>query len=318
MKKIIIVSGDPNSINSEIIYKVWKKISKNIKKKIIFISNKKLLDQQFKKLKYKISTVSINGLSSINFDDSIKILDVKINFNDPFKVSRKSSSRFINESLDLAHKLAKNKEVIGIINCPIDKKNLNNEIGVTELLASKCKIKKDTEVMLIRNDYLSVSPITTHFNIKSISKKLSKSLIVKKILVINNSFKKYFKKTPKIALLGLNPHNAEFKKNSEEKKIILPAIRSLKKLKIFIKGPFASDTIFINEYKKYDVVVGMYHDQVISPFKTLFKYNAINLTLGLKYLRVSPDHGVASDKVLLKRSNPQSLFECIKFLNKFS
>ena len=62
----------------------------------------------------------------------------------------------------------------------------------------------------------------------------------------------------------------------------------------------------------------MYHDQVISPFKTLFKYNAINLTLGLKYLRVSPDHGVASDKVLLKRSNPQSLFECIKFLNKFS
>ena len=62
-----------------------------------------------------------------------------------------------------------------------------------------------------------------------------------------------------------------------------------------------SDTLFINNYKNFDVIVGMYHDQVLSPFKTLYKYNAINLTLGLKYIRVSPDHGVATDKILKKK-----------------
>ena len=75
-----------------------------------------------------------------------------------------------------------------------------------------------------------------------------------------------------------------------------------------------SDTTFINDYKNYDIIVGMYHDQVLSPFKTLFKFDAINLTLGLKYIRVSPDHGVAKDKILLKKSNPNSLLKCFKYI----
>ena len=75
----------------------------------------------------------------------------------------------------------------------------------------------------------------------------------------------------------------------------MPAINSLKKLGININGPYVADTIFINDYKKYDVIVGMFHDQVLAPFKSIFKYDAINLTLGLKYIRVSPDHGTAKD-----------------------
>ena len=83
------------------------------------------------------------------------------------------------------------------------------------------------------------------------------------------------------------------KKNTEEKKIIIPAINKLKKIGIRIKGPMVADTLFVNEYKKYDVIIGMYHDQVLTPFKTIFKFDAINVTLGLKYLRLSPDHGTA-------------------------
>ena len=78
-------------------------------------------------------------------------------------------------------------------------------------------------------------------------------------------------------------------------------------------GPFAADTIFLNKYKDFDVIIGMFHDQIISPFKTLFKFDAINITLGLKYLRVSPDHGIASDIILKNKANPKSLIECIKF-----
>ena len=73
------------------------------------------------------------------------------------------------------------------------------------------------------------------------------------------------------------------KRNSEEK-VIIPAILKLKKLRINVTGPHVADTIFINEYKHFDVIVGMYHDQVLAPFKTMFKFNAINITLGLKYL----------------------------------
>ena len=82
-------------------------------------------------------------------------------------------------------------------------------------------------------------------------------------------------------------------------------------------GPFAADSLFMNNFKKYDVIVGMYHDQVITPFKTLYKFNAINVTLGLKYLRVSPDHGTASDLIGKKKANPKSLIDCINFINKY-
>ena len=108
-----------------------------------------------------------------------------------------------------------------------------------------------------------------------------------------------FKRRPKFCVLGLNPHNAEFRGNSEEK-IILPAVKKLNKLGINVKGPLSADNIFIKDFINYDVIVGMYHDQVLTPFKTLFKFDAINITVGLKYLRTSPDHGTAINMIKKK------------------
>ena len=317
-KKIILVSGDPNSINSELIYKCWIKLPKTIKKNIFIISNYNLLKEQYKKLNYKINLIKVdNSLNSIDNIDCLKIIDVEIDFKNPFEVSNEASSRYILNSLNLAHKLALNTNIAGIINCPINKKLLKKKgLGVTEFLASKCNVKKDAEVMLIKNKNLIVCPITTHLDIKSISKKLNKKKIINKIKTINKWYKDLYKKKPKIALLGLNPHNAELRKNSEEIKIIIPAVKTLKKFGILLKGPLVADTFFINDYKNFNVVIGMYHDQVLTPFKTLFKFDAINLTLGLKYSRVSPDHGVASDKIMKKNSNPESLFRCIDYIYK--
>ena len=317
MKKIVIISGDPNSINSEIIFKSWKKINSSLKKRIFFISNYQLLKQQFKKLKYNIKMIKINNLDQAKYSDQLKILNVDLKFKNPFEVDNKQASKFVRNSLNLAHKLAINKKICGIINCAIDKKLLKNNIGVTEYLAYKCNIKNKSEVMLIRNKNLSVSPITTHINVKNIAKKIKPLTIVNKVKTINSWYKKLFFKKPKIAVLGLNPHNAELRKNSEEKKIIIPTILKLKNHGINIKGPIVSDTIFMNDFKKYDVIIGMYHDQVLSPFKALFKFNAINITLGLKYLRISPDHGTAFDLIGKKKANPLSLIKCINFINKF-
>ncbi|MDC0409462.1 4-hydroxythreonine-4-phosphate dehydrogenase PdxA [Pelagibacteraceae bacterium] len=318
-RKIVLVGGDPNSINSEIIYKCWKKLPNKIKKRIILISNYKLLKDQFKKLNYNIKLSNEQNLFKLNKSNELKILNIKLDYKDPFKVPLKSAKPFVLKSLDLAHKLALNKQIAGIINCPINKNLLGNKkIGVTEYLANKCLVKKNSEVMIIRNKELMISPITTHLDIRSISNKINKKLIITKINVINSWFKKTFKRQPVIAVLGLNPHNAELRKNSEEKKIIIPAIKNLKKSGFKLDGPLSSDTIFINNYKNYDLIIGMYHDQILGPFKALYKFDAINLTLGLKYIRVSPDHGVAVDKIKKKTSSAVSLIKCFDYIDKFS
>ena len=316
--KIIVVAGDPNSINSEIIYKTWKKLNQITKKKIYLIANYNLISQQFRKLKFKVKLIKTNDLSNNSNLDSLKIIDVPLKFNNSFNVSKKESSKYVFKSLDLAHKLSLNKKIAGFINCPINKKLIskNGKIGITEYLASKCKIKDSSEVMLIHNKKLSVVPITTHLDIKDVSKKISTKIIEKKINTLNKYYKKIFKKKPKIGILGLNPHNAELRKNSEEIKIINPAIRKLKQNGINISNLLVADTIFINNYKNFDVIAGMYHDQVLSPFKTLFKFDAINITLGLSYTRLSPDHGPAYDLIGKNKSNFLSLYRCIKFFNK--
>ncbi len=316
--KIIIVSGDPNSINSEIIFKSWKKLNSSIKRKIYLISNFDLLTKQKKKLKFSTKLIKVKSIEEQTETNSLKVLDFKLKFKDPFNVKKKESSNFIIECLNYAHKISLQNNIMGLINCGIDKKLLKRKnTGVTEYLASKCNIKNKSEVMLIKSDHLSVSPITTHIDLKNVHKKISVKAIINKLKTINSWFRLNIKKKPRIGVLGLNPHNAELRKKSEEVKIIVPAIKKAKKLGMKVNGPLVSDTLFINDYKNYDVIIGMYHDQIITPFKTIFKFNAINLTLGLKYLRVSPDHGTATNLIGKNKANDESLTQCIYFINKF-
>ena len=128
--------------------------------------------------------------------------------------------------------------------------------------------------------------------------------------------KKIFNKKPNFAILGLNPHNFSQSEKSEEKKIIYQAIKNLTKFKIKVSGPVPTDSSFmiLNKHK-FDVIIGMYHDQVLTPFKALYNFNAINITLGLPYIRISPDHGVAENIIGKKIASPKSLIESIKFFN---
>ena len=104
---------------------------------------------------------------------------------------------------------------------------------------------------------------------------------------------------------------------SEEEKIIVPSIKFLRRKNIKIDGPFAADTFFLKKnIMKYDVVVGMYHDQVLAPIKTLFKFDAINITLGLPFIRISPDHGPNSQMVGKNKSDPSSIYCAMDFLKK--
>jgi len=316
MNKLIpVIAGEPNSINSEIIIKAWKKK----RKKIFIIGNYSILKKQIIKLGIKVPIVKIKKFKDLKKEKKLFVLDVPLKFNSVFNVSPSAVKSYVFKCFNVAHNLAIDKKIFGFINAPIDKRIFNSKyLGVTEYLSAKNR-SNDKVVMLIHNKKLSVVPITTHLEIKNVTSKITFSLIKKKIITLNKFYFKLFKKKPKIAILGLNPHNSENKIQSVENKIIKPAIIKLKKLKIDINGPFPADTAFSKEnIKHYDVIVGMYHDQVLAPFKALYGYDAINLTLGLKYLRISPDHGTAQDIVGLNKANPQSLISSINFFDKIN
>jgi len=317
-KPIIIVAGEPNSVFLEIFFKSLK--FKKYKSPLIIVCSKKLLQGQMKKLKfnYKINIVDKDfaKLDALN-NKQINLVDVNYNFKRCFEKISNKSNDYIKNCFDIALEILKRDKLTKFINGPISKKQFlkGKTLGITEYLAKK--INKDHKVaMLIHNKNLSVSPLTTHLALKDVPRKISKKKLQIHVKLINDFYKTNFNKKPKIAITGLNPHCESNFNNSEEDKIIIPAIKILKQRKFNVDGPYPADTIFIKDYiKKYDVIIGMYHDQVLTPMKTLFNFDAINITLGLPFIRVSPDHGPNTSMLGKNKSNPQSLIEALKFLD---
>ncbi len=314
---ILIVGGEPNSIFLEIFFKTLK--LKKIKSPIILISSKEILRKQMKKLNFKkkIKLLNFKNFESKKLNNkSINLIDIEFNQKKAFEKISNKSNKFIENSFLMAFRILKEKNIYKFINGPISKKNFLNKkfLGITEYISKKFSVKENC--MLIYNKNLSVSPVTTHLPIKQVANKINKKIITQKITLINNFYKKNLGFSPKIALLGLNPHCESIHKYNEDEKIIKPVVKKLNK-KFKISGPYSADTIFIkNIRKKFDVIVGMYHDQVLTPIKTLYEYDAINITLGLPFIRISPDHG-PNEKMLGKNlSNPLSLIQAINFLDK--
>ena len=316
-KPIIIVPGEPNSIFLEIFFKTIK--IKKFKNPIVLICSKKLLIMQMKKLKFnfKINTVDKNNFLLKLKKSHINLINVNYKVNKAFEKITSKSNIYIENCFKIALNLIKIGVSNKLLNGPISKKYFLKKkyLGMTEYLTKKSNSKYS--VMLIYNKKLSVSPITTHLPIKLISKKINKIEIIKKIQLIYKFYKKIFKFSPSIAVTGLNPHCESIDNFNEDVKIIKPSIVSLRNKGIKVQGPFPSDTIFLkNNRKNYHVIVGMYHDQVLTPIKTLYEYDAINITLGLPFIRVSPDHG-PNEKMLGKnQSNPLSLFKSLEFLDR--
>ena len=317
-RPILIVAGEPNSVFFEIFH---KSISyKRFKNPIILIGSKKLLLLQMKKLKFNINInlLDLKKLNSYKLNNkAINLINVEYNQKKPFEKISNKSTKYIKKSFEIAFKLIKTGYSNKLINGPISKKKFLDKkfLGITEYISKEFLIDKNA--MLIFNKDLSVCPVTTHLPIKSVSKKISKDVIGEKVFLINSFYEKQFKFKPKIAILGLNPHCESIHKFNEDEEIIKPAVIDLKKLNYKVSGPYSADTIFLKENrKKYDVVLGMYHDQVLTAIKTLFEYDAINITLGLPFIRISPDHG-PNEKMLGKNlSNPLSLIKAIEFLDK--
>tara|TARA_Y100001970_G_scaffold17655_1_gene19831 strand:+ start:3804 stop:4778 length:975 start_codon:yes stop_codon:yes gene_type:complete len=319
-KPILIVLGEPSSIFSELLFKAFKyKSFKKIKRPLLIIGSERLLKTQMKTLKYfiKIKKIRFSKNTKLN-NNYINIIDVNYNFKKAFDKISNKSEKYINDCFKIALELLKKKLAFSLINGPISKTHFLKKkyLGVTEYLSKKLNMK-NKPTMLIYNPSFSVCPITTHVPLSRVSRILSKKKIISDVININNFYKKKLKTKPKIAILGLNPHCESVQKISEEDKIIKPAIKNLVKRKVYIRGPFSADTFFSKENLiNFDVAIGMYHDQVLTPMKTIFNFDAINLTLGLPFIRVSPDHGINTIMIGKNKSDPQSLISSINFFKK--
>ena len=273
-----------------------------------------MLENEFKKFKIKIHLHKFEGQSNL-LKNNLYIIDIPL---DQKKISLIEKNNYISKSFKIGLNLLKKKNSIALINGPISKTTFlkGRYNGITEYLAFKTESMN--EVMLIFNEKLSVSPITTHIPINQVAQKIKKKIIINKIKNINKFYKKFLGFKPNIAVTGLNPHCETFVGKNIEKTEIIPAIKFLKGKKIKISGPFAADTIFLKKNReKFNVIVGMYHDQVLTPMKTIFGFDAINITIGLPFLRITPDHGPNYEMFGLNKSKPNSLIQAFNFLNEY-
>ena len=321
MKKGIVTGitmGEPAGISSEITLKVWKNYRKKIEPFIFFGDPDHLLKTS-SKLKFKIPIKKINKITECFkiFKNYLPVYDIKLNQKVKFGYPSSANSREILTSIDKVVKFASKKEISCIVTNPVEKniikKKQKNFTGHTFYIAKLLDVKKP--VMLLTSPKISVVPITQHLSLSKALKAINKKLIVSTTNITNKYLKIFFgKKKPKIAIASLNPHAGDkgiFGK--EEKKIIIPAIKIIKKKDIDVSGPYPADTIFSKKFlESFDAIICMYHDQATIPIKTLDYENGVNVTLGLPIVRTSPDHGTALDIAGKGIASEKSLYASIK------
>ena len=336
-KPIVISMGEPSGINSEILVKTW--INRKKKKLLPFfvVDDKSKIEFIIKlfKLKAKIKLIKNPNETFEIFDNYLPVYDLGNKIRFKLGSPDKKNSKFIIDSLKTSFNFVKQGDASALITLPICKKTMKqygfNYNGQTEymgFLSRKFINYSSNEIMILTTtkpvDFgknLIVGLATTHIPLKKIFNKLKKEQLKQKIITFNNSLKAIWKiKRPLIGVLALNPHAGEEGLiGEEEKKVILPIIKELKDKKLNLDGPLSGDTCFFkNNRKNYDGMFCMYHDQGLSPIKTIDFFNSVNVTGGLPILRVSPDHGPAFNIAKNNIAKPDSLIACLKFIEKFT
>jgi 4-hydroxythreonine-4-phosphate dehydrogenase len=324
LKKIIYSPGEPSGIGPDLIIQLCtSKFWTDIKLPIVCLADPKLLADRASKLGKKIKLLQINDLKNlqINKKNYIQFVCVtKCNNLTPGKIY-KSNADYVLQNLDFGIDNALNDKKIALVTGPISKENIisiNKKFqGHTEYIQKKTA--SDDVLMLLGSDKLKVALATTHLPLKNVAKAITKKLIISKAKILNDELKNKFKiKNPKITLLGLNPHAGEGGKiGSEEKDILIPAVKELRRKKIDISHPKSADTAFTKKIlKDTDAYLGMYHDQVLPVIKALSFGSTTNITLGVPIIRTSVDHGVALDIAGTTKSDTSSLKEAIRIAKK--
>ena len=321
LQPLAITMGDPSGIGPEIILKSLTVLKNN---NYLILGDPLIFESAIERFGFKFELNKIKSLSEANFKSNIVNLLITSeltknpNFGEISAECGKASFKAIVEAI----KLAKLEKVSGIVTAPINKKSLNlasvNFPGHTEIL-SKYSGSEKVAMMLLNKDIKTVL-VTLHCSLVEAIQRIS---VQKEFEVIKLAYKGAQMlgiKDPIIAVAALNPHAGEeglF--GTEEKEIIKPAIKLAIEKGIDARGPFPGDTVFMNaKMGKFDVVVAQYHDQGLIPIKYNGIEDGVNITLGLDFIRTSPDHGTAFDIAGKGVASMESFISAIKLAQRLS
>lgn len=315
--KLGITIGDVNGIGPEILIKaVSDSRITDICTPVIYASAKVI---SYHRNIAKVDNFFYNTASS-----SDKIVEGKINLincwtenvNINIGTNTVEGGKYAKVSLDSALFDLKDKKIDALVTAPINKKSMSmidfGFKGHTDYISSFCNC--DNSVMIMLSEDLRVALLTHHIPLNEVSSFVTKKNILDSLESLNQIMIKDFdKEKPLIAVLGLNPHAGDGGViGKEEEEHIIPAIEDAKNKGIFVNGPFPSDSFWgTMEYKKYDIVLAMYHDQALIPFKLLAFTDGVNFTGGLPFVRTSPDHGTGYDIVGKNIANHESFLNAI-------
>ncbi len=300
--KLVITLGDPSGIGPEITAKALSCLKP--KTEIIVVGDKWVFNKVCKaaRIAGNIRFIDLNNVSRRNFS---------------FGKIKSEYGRASIEYLEKAMELIGNKEADALVTCPISKQSASLSgfaySGHTEYLLAKTQ--SEYSVMMLLNNYLKMSLVTTHIPISEVPSRINKQKIIKTIILTHRSLKKLFGiKNPRVVVCGVNPHASDNGLiGDEENKIIKPALSLVKKSLKGIEGPMPCDTAVAKAMQGYyDAVIAMYHDQALIPLKLSDPKSGVNITLGLPFVRTSPLHGTAFDIAGSAKADPSSLVQAIK------
>ncbi|MHB1146283.1 MAG: 4-hydroxythreonine-4-phosphate dehydrogenase PdxA [Lutibacter sp.] len=237
--------------------------------------------------------------------------DIEVNLGTPTA----ESGKYAFESLEAATDALAKGEIDLLVTAPINKDNIQSEEfhfpGHTEYLESKLN---GESLMILMADSLRIGLITGHIPVSKVAASITPELIKKKVAILYKTLVQDFAiSKPKIAILGLNPHCGDHGViGSEDDEIIRPTIAEIQNEGKLVYGPYAADGFFGSEnYKNFDAILAMYHDQGLAPFKALSFGEGVNFTAGLDKVRTSPDHGTAYDIAGKDEANINSFKEAV-------
>ncbi len=308
---IALSCGEPSGIGPEIAAKAWEELRDQCP--FVWIGDPAHLPSAT-----PWTAVEDTATAPATSAASMPVLPIRFPEKNTLGTPSAANAASVIQSIETAVSLVKSGKVSAVCTAPIHKKALIDGAdfdypGHTEFLAALAN--RDRVVMMLASDQLRVVPATIHIPLSQVPQTLTPELLRETIEITAQGLREQFGIThPRIAVAGLNPHSGEGgKMGREEVEWITPFLASLQSDDFTITGPHPADTMFhAAARKRYDVAIAMYHDQALIPIKTLDFDRGVNVTLGLPFIRTSPDHGTALDIAGKGIANPTSLIEALK------
>jgi 4-hydroxythreonine-4-phosphate dehydrogenase len=328
--KIVITSGEPAGIGPDICLSLQGPDKDKFQDtELYIIADPTLIAERALQLRDNIELTihhDLDHLSQHYENSNLNIIPLTLHSTAQPGILNRENSRYVLQMLDLACDLCLHKQADAMVTAPIQKSIINDAgidfTGHTEYLAERSSTGEPIQpVMMLATNNLRVALATTHLPLKDVSQAITAESLTATLITLNNFLKQHVKiPLPMILICGLNPHAGENGNlGDEEIRVIIPVIEELKKQGMHLVGPLPADTLFTLKYLQHaDAVLAMYHDQGLPVLKYSGFGKAVNITLGLPFIRTSVDHGTALDLAATGKASNSSLIEAINMAVELS